>query len=94
MSSLIHSVTNMIASHSRKIDQETRLRALDCVAVCLRRFVATRDPKWEERAREFGRVSQELKARIQTHDYSAEDQDRARVEELDKAWDNLTKGIL
>ena len=70
------------------------MNALDNMASCLRLFAKTNNKKWEVEATEWGRISQELKKKIEAHNYTEDDKKYAIVQELDRKWTLLSKGKL
>lgn len=59
-----------------------REQLLECMEICLRQHGKTSDEYSLTRAMEFGKLSKEIKHRIDTFDYSEQDARLERVEKL------------
>ena len=59
----------MIYNYFKYEDIKCRYHVLDCMEVSLRWYAKTRDQKYLDIAKDFGRVSDQINLRIKNNDY-------------------------
>lgn len=72
----------MIYSYHRNSDMQLRSQVLDVTEFALRKYRETQDPFWLESAKTQGELSARLKKKIDTYDYTADDQRYQRVKQF------------
>lgn len=75
-----------LISKARVEDMQFRRLVMECAEISLRWYSKTKDPASLEYAKQFGTLSNQLKKRIETHDYKEEDARQRRLDEMDRNW--------
>lgn len=80
----------MIYSPSKEEDRKMRASVLEAMEIMLRSYARFKDEKFLEKAKHYGKVSEDLKARIESHDYSTQDTKRKRIDNSLKELEKIT----
>jgi len=73
-----------MVSKGRSYDRRNRVLIMEQMAVMLRMYGRTKDPKWKEIAAEMGQTAKLLGERIKNHDYAKEDAEWGYVDKLER----------
>lgn len=80
---MIHlTVSNMLVSKVKLEDIKDREECLEMLELCLVDYQKTGDEQFKDLAKMWGDMSQELKQRIDHHDYTESDKRRAKVDDI------------
>lgn len=91
---LTNSTHMALISKSKVEDMEFRMQLLECMESCLRSYKKTGDKHYLDRAMEFGKMSKDIKDRLDKGDYTKRDERMAKQDAADKSYEqaiSLTK---